>query len=72
MGMGNYAEAIADFIEGNKIYNSDTSLLNSLGFCFYQVGDYEEALRALNASLSLNPEQKDIAELVEKIEKDNR
>jgi tetratricopeptide (TPR) repeat protein len=72
MGMGNYAEAITDFIEGNKIYNSDTSLLNSLGFCFYQVGDKEEALRALNASLSLNPEQDDIVELKERIEKDNR
>jgi GWxTD domain-containing protein len=69
MGMGNYAEAINNLLEGNKIYNSDTGLLNSLGLCYYKTLQKEKALNVLNVSLRLNPEQTQIKKLIEEIEK---
>jgi tetratricopeptide (TPR) repeat protein len=62
--------AIQALLEGNKIYNSDTRLLNALGFCFYKTGQKKEALGALAASLRLNPEQKDVEELRGRVEKE--
>jgi GWxTD domain-containing protein len=67
---GQYGPAIQSLLEGNKIYDSDTRLLNALGFCFYKTGQKKEALDALNASLRLNPEQSDIKELVGRVEKE--
>ena len=69
MGLGRYAEAIEEFLEGNKIYNSDLGLLNSLGFCFYKTGQTQEALDILNISLKLNPEQEQVKALLKEIEK---
>ncbi len=70
MGTGDYSEAINSFLEGNKIYNSDTRLLNSLGLCYLRTGEKGKALDTFNASLRLNPGQDDIKKLVEEIEKD--
>ncbi len=68
-GMGQFAAAIVNLQEGNKIYNSDTRLLNSLGFCYSKTGQKKEALEVLNASLRLNPDQPDIKGLIAEIEK---
>ena len=65
---GKFAEAIESLLEGNKINNSDTRLLNSLGYCYYRLGNKAEALRAFRASLRLNPEQKELADLIKKLE----
>jgi GWxTD domain-containing protein len=69
MGMEEYTKAIANLEEGNKIYNSDTILLNSLGYCYYKTGQIKKALDALKASLRLNPQQDDIKKLIQEIEK---
>lgn len=69
MGLGRYAEAIDEFLEGNIIYNSDLGLLNSLGFCYHKLDQNQEALDILNISLSLNPEQEQVKALVKEIEK---
>jgi GWxTD domain-containing protein len=69
MGLGNYGDAIASFLEGNKIYNSDTRLLNSLGLCYFKTGEKQRALETLGFSLRLNPEQEEIKKLVKEIEK---
>lgn len=69
MGMEQYEEAIDQLLEGNKIYNSDTELLNSLGFCYYKTRKKEKSLEALKASLSLNPGQEGIKKLIEEIER---
>jgi len=69
MSLGAYPEAIACFLEGNKIYNSDTRLLNALGFCFYKAGKKKEALEALASSLRLNPEQPEVKKLIAEIKK---
>jgi Tfp pilus assembly protein PilZ len=69
MGIGEYEKAINHLLEGNKIYNSDTELLNSLGFSYYKTQEKEKALQALRASLSLNPGQEGIKKLIAEIEK---
>ncbi len=69
MGRGNYARAIDSFLEGNKIYNSDVRLLNSLGLCYYKTGERKKALETLSASLRLNPDQEEIKKLVREMEK---
>jgi len=65
MGLGKYAEAIVSLSEGNKVYNSDASLLSALGFCFYKTGRIQNALDTLNASLKLNPNQDDVKKLIQ-------
>lgn len=70
MGLGRYAEAIDSFLEGNKIYNSELSLLNSLGFCYYKTDQKEKALEILNISIGLNPDQEAVKELIKEIEKE--
>jgi GWxTD domain-containing protein len=67
---GEYGPAIASLLEGNKIYNSDTRLLNALGFCFYKTGQKKQALDALNASLRLDPEQAEAKDLLGRVEKE--
>jgi GWxTD domain-containing protein len=69
-GKGEYGGAIESLLEGNRIYNSDTRLLNSLGSCYYKTGQKQEALNVLKASLRLNPEQKEVGELVARVEKE--
>jgi len=69
-GKGEYAAAIAELVAANRIYNSDTRVLNSLGFCYYKTGEKKGALDALNASLRLNPQQKEVKELQAKVEKE--
>ena len=72
MGKGDYGPAIASFLEGNRIYNSDTRLLNGLGSCYYATGRKKDALEVLTISLRLNPDQADIKALAAKIEKELR
>jgi GWxTD domain-containing protein len=69
MGMEQYFQAIENLLEGNKIYNSNTQLLNSLGFCYYKTNQTKEAIDVLRASLRLNPEQQQVQELLAEIEK---
>jgi len=65
--LGRCEEAIPLLQEGNKLYNSDTRLLNALGYCYYRTGQKTLALDVLNASLRLNPDQPDIKKLVEEV-----
>jgi len=70
MGKAEFGPAIESLLEGNRIYNSDTRLLNALGSCYYRTGRKKDALDALDASLRLNPEQKDVKELRARVEKE--
>ncbi len=65
--LGRCEEAIPLLLEGNKIYNSDTRLLNALGYCYYKTGQNTRAREALNASLRLNPDQEEIKKLLAEI-----
>jgi GWxTD domain-containing protein len=68
MGLERYPEAILFLGEGNRIYNSDTGLLNALGFCYYKTGKTQEALEILSASLRMDPNQAETKKLIQEIE----
>jgi tetratricopeptide (TPR) repeat protein len=65
LGKRDYAAAVNELLAANKIYNSDTTLLNALGSCFLNLGQKEQALNAFQASLKLNEAQPDIKKTVE-------
>lgn len=67
---GEFGPAIQSLLEGNKIYDSDTRILNALGFCFYKTGQKKRALDALGASIRLNSEQPDVKDLLARVEKE--
>jgi tetratricopeptide (TPR) repeat protein len=69
MGLEKFEEALEDLRQANRMYNSDTSVLNALGRCYFRLGRKQEALDALNASLSLNPDQDAVKKLVDEIKK---
>ncbi len=72
MGMQEYKLAISNLEEGSKIYNSDTTLLNSLGYCYHKTNQKDKALEVLKASLRLNPQQEEIQKLVQEIGKNSQ
>jgi GWxTD domain-containing protein len=69
LGQQKYEEALAALIEANKIYNSETNVLNSLGKCYLKMGRKTEALAALEASLKLDPSQGEVKKLIEELKK---
>jgi GWxTD domain-containing protein len=68
MGLDRNSDALASLQEANKIYNSDTGLLDALGLCYFRLGETRNALNALNASLKLNPDQPEIKKLIKEVE----
>jgi GWxTD domain-containing protein len=69
MGLGKYGEAVESLLAANKIYNSDPSVLYTLGLCYYRFGQKENALEVLKAALALNPKQQEVQKLIAEIEK---
>jgi Flp pilus assembly protein TadD len=67
--MGRYDVAIEVLLEGNRIYNSDTRLLNTLAFCFWKAGQKERAVEAIQASLKLDPRQPEAKKLAEELKR---
>jgi GWxTD domain-containing protein len=69
MGKGLYPEAVESLQAANRIYNSDTRLLNALGACYEKTGRKAEARDAFRASLKLNPSQPEVQKLLAEVEK---
>ncbi len=69
LGQAKYNEALEDLLQANKIYNSETGVLNTLGKCYQKLGKKAEAIEAFNASLKLNPDQAEIKKIVEELSK---
>jgi len=69
IGQGKYEEALADLQQANRMYNSDTSVLNNIGRCHQNLGRRAEALLAYRASLSLNADQPEIKKLIDELSK---
>ena len=63
-----YKKAVNTLLKANKIYNSDITLLNTLGFALIKINDIEEAIKVLSASLKINNLQKDILKIKEQLE----
>ncbi len=57
-GMKDYDKALTELLAANKVYDSDTRVLNLLGFTLMNLKEYEEAIKIFDASLKLESEQK--------------
>ncbi|MGZ5496392.1 MAG: GWxTD domain-containing protein, partial [Candidatus Aminicenantales bacterium] len=68
-GLAKYEEALDDLTQANRIYNSETAVLNGLGRCYEKLGRKAEALDAFKASLKLNPDQPEVKKIVEDLSK---
>ncbi|MCP5046442.1 MAG: GWxTD domain-containing protein [bacterium] len=64
---GHYKEALTNLTEANRLYDSDVSVLNYLGFSYLKTGNKIEAKKVFAASLKLNDQQKSIAEVLKGI-----
>ena len=49
----------------------DTNLLNVQGGCYKQLGENEKAVEAFQSSLTLNPEQEKVQELLASVQPEN-
>jgi GWxTD domain-containing protein len=63
-----YKGAIESLVKATKIYDSDLSVLNTLGFAYIRIGNNKEAMTVLNASLKINKQQKDISAILKQLE----
>ncbi len=63
----NYNNAIDTLLKANKIYNSDVSILNTLGFSFIKMNMKNDALKVLQASIKIQHRQKNILKLINKL-----
>ena len=68
-GQAKYEDALDDLVQANRIYNSETAVLNGLGKCYEKLGRRAEALEAFRASLKLNPNQPEVKKFVEDLSK---
>jgi GWxTD domain-containing protein len=66
-GMKDFNEALNHLLKANTIYNSDVRVLNLLGFTLLNLKEYREALKAFDASLSLDDKQEFIKKTVDKV-----
>lgn len=63
--MGDLSKAIGLFDKAISHYGINASLLNSIGECYFQLGEYEAALASWEKSLELSPDQPEIRKNVE-------
>jgi GWxTD domain-containing protein len=66
---GELAEAISYYKTFLSHYGTNINILNSIGDCYNQLGNKEEALVAWQKSLELNPKQDKIRKLVDSLKK---
>jgi GWxTD domain-containing protein len=65
--LGRYPEAISYYKEYLTRFGANLNILNSVGECYYQLGDIKEALVAWERSLQLNPKQEELKKRVQQI-----
>jgi GWxTD domain-containing protein len=65
--MGELSKAIELFNSAIDHYGINTNLLNSVGECYFQLGEIEEALAAWERSLEINPDQPELKKSLEAI-----
>jgi len=62
-----FEEAISYYHRALTLRGNTANVLNSLGVCYYEVEDKEQAIIAWEKSLEVNPEQEKIKKLVEAV-----
>lgn len=65
--LGELAEAISYYKDYLSHYGVNINILNSIGECYYQLGNLDEALVAWEKSLEISPEQEKIKKMVDAI-----
>ncbi len=68
--LGEFEEAISYYKEYLSHYGTNLNMLNSIGECYFQIGNEEEALKAWQKSLELDPKQEKIKKIVDSLIKD--
>jgi predicted Zn-dependent protease len=68
--VGSFEEATSFYHRALTLRGNTTDVLNSLGVCYYEIGDKKQAILAWEKSLEVNPDQKKIEELIEAIKKE--
>jgi tetratricopeptide (TPR) repeat protein len=68
--LGEFEEAITYYKNYLSHYGTNLEILNSIGECYYQLGNKKEALVAWEKSLEINPRQEKVKKLVTLIKKD--
>jgi GWxTD domain-containing protein len=58
--LGEYIEAISFYQEYLSFYGTNIFILNSIGDCYFQLNNTEEALKAWEKSLEISPDQEKI------------
>ena len=62
-----YEEAISYYKAYLSHFGTNINILNSIGECYYRLGNIEEALIAWEKSLELNPKQENVKKLVDSL-----
>jgi len=72
--LGNAFQDLSEFKDAIPWYQKALSfkgnvieILNSMGVCYFKIGDKEQALRAWQKSLEINPKQENIKKMIEKL-----
>ncbi|MBE0460816.1 MAG: GWxTD domain-containing protein [Candidatus Aminicenantes bacterium] len=65
--LSQYEEAIKFYKDIISHFGLRLDTLNSLGYCYYRLGDYSEARTAWKKSLEINPNQREIKKLLDSI-----
>jgi tetratricopeptide (TPR) repeat protein len=65
--LGELNEAISHYKDYLSHFGTNIIILNSIGKCYYQLGNTKEALIAWEKSLELNPDQEELKKLVKSL-----
>jgi GWxTD domain-containing protein len=65
-----FEEAISHYHRALTLRGNTTDILNSLGICYYEMGDKNQAILAWEKSLEINSGQNKIKELIEAVKKE--
>jgi tetratricopeptide (TPR) repeat protein len=66
-GLEEYEEAISCYQKHISHEGASFKVLNSIGECYFKIGNHKEALRAWERSLEINPAQEKIKKLVKNL-----
>jgi GWxTD domain-containing protein len=69
--LGEFSDAVTNYQQALAHRGNVTQILNAIGECYMHLGEKEQALRAWEKSLEINPDQDGIKKAVEEIRKKN-
>lgn len=65
--LGEWSEAIVYYKSYLAYFGTNIQILNSVGECYYQLGDKQEALNTWERSLELDPKQEELRKRIESL-----